>query len=502
MALRVLIDGVDVTRSVGPVSYVDQLNMRSKLRLPQLVVDDDSLQAAGVDIVEGEAIELRDVRPSRPIHTSDGAAIHTSDGAPLFAQDYVVRFGGTIERAEYVLGDVSNGEPDRYSVDAVSFDELADRHVIAKVYENVLAGDIIRDVIALKLAADGVTAAAVEDGPLIEFLLVDYWRASDVFRKVQELTGMITWIDARRVCHFHQRTHMVAPLEVSIASRKVANLRVTRSRERYRNIQIIRGGHDLTDLLTERFVGDGVQRTWNVAFPIGAVPTVTVNDVEQTVGIRGVENGKDWFWSKDETAISQDDGAPPLEAGDELAVTYRGLFKVIVVVQDDAEVAARQALQGGSGRYERVADEPNIDSAAVVAETAIAYLQRDGRVPNILMFDTLDEVRAGVLVPVHLPEHGMVDQFLVTAVSARYLAGDQFLYTITVTDGGHLGAWVQYFIDLAAKQRAAQARQDEILIAVRTLPAAVRCGVTLDLLAQPPASQIGVMAIGTGEIAA
>src|SRR5690606_2836220 len=126
----------------------------------------------------------------------------------------------------------------------------------------------------------------------------------------------------------------------------------------YRNSQYIKGGVDITDPQTEEFLGDGKRTAFTTGFKIAKVPTIKVNSTIKTVGIRGLDSGKDWYWSKGENTISQESSATPLESTDILSVTYQGEFPIVVITKDDAEIIARQTLEQNSGINEDVEDEP------------------------------------------------------------------------------------------------------------------------------------------------
>src|SRR5690606_91935 len=118
-----------------------------------------------------------------------------------------------------------------------------------------------------------------------------------------------------------------------------------------------RGSKDLTDVLTEYKTGDGQNKTFTVGFPIAKVPTITLNDVPQTVGIKGLESGKDWYWNKGDPVITQDNDATPLEPTDTLKIEYQGEYDIIIFVNDLADIAQRADIEETSGIVEHVEDQ-------------------------------------------------------------------------------------------------------------------------------------------------
>jgi len=59
-----------------------------------------------------------------------------------------------------------------------------------------------------------------------------------------------------------------------------------------------------------------------------------------------------------------------------VALTYRGLFPILVDERIDAEILARRALEGGTGVYEAIADDPAINVQNVAVTKALAYPQK------------------------------------------------------------------------------------------------------------------------------
>lgn len=75
--------------------------------------------------------------------------------------------------------------------------------------------------------------------------------------------------------------------------------------------------------------GDGKRRDFTMGFPLAQAPVITVNGQEQTVGVKGVDASKQWYYAVDDVVIAQDHDAAPLNAADTLVVAYTGLFPLI-----------------------------------------------------------------------------------------------------------------------------------------------------------------------------
>jgi hypothetical protein len=116
----------------------------------------------------------------------------------------------------------------------------------------------------------------------------------------------------------------------------------------------------------------------------------------------------------------------------------------------DAEILARRALEGGTGVYEAIADDPAINVQNVAVTKALAYLRKHGVIPQVVRFETdAPGLRPGQLLPVDIPAAGLGDNYLVESVSMRDMQGAVNRYTVTAVSGDALGGWLEWFSALA-----------------------------------------------------
>ena len=278
--MELTIGGVSVTRLLQPGSLecTDDLNARNTLRFT-----------------------LRGPAATAP-HPLPGQEVI------LLADDGTTRrFAGTIDDPQETLLPAGRWLVGHYT--AVDFNQLPDRFLVVETYAGVATEAIARDLVTTYLAADGVTIGTIDAGPTITRKLFNYRPLTEALEWLTEQTGYPWEITYRKVFHLRAPSGVGAPFAADRST--CLSMSARRPRGAYRNRQYIRAGHDLTRPRVESFTGDGTRRTFTVAFPAGAAPTVTVNAVAQTIGIRGVETGHDWYWNKESTEISQDDAAPP-----------------------------------------------------------------------------------------------------------------------------------------------------------------------------------------------
>lgn len=423
-----------------------------------------------------------------------GAVVEFKAGSKLL-------FSGSIDDTEEGL--TRGSPPMQVRVACVDYNQIADRRLVAEVFENKTLGYIVKFIVDKYLAVDGVTYSHVQDGQVITKAVFNYKPASSCFDELAELIGYAWNIDYAKDLHFFARETYTAPFSLTDTSTNYRNLKVKKTRSEYRNAQFIRAGHDLTDTLIERFKGDGETTTFTLAFPVGEQPSyIEVNDVAKTIGIQGVDTGKNWYWSKESNQISQDSNGTKLTASDALEVAYKGLFPIIVKSQDDQEVAVRTATEGGSGMYEAIDDDQSIELAGLAIQKADGLLRKFGRIPKVVEFETdsficasADELASGQLITIKNTAHGLDGSYLIDRITIRLVDGYP-VYSVRCLDGESIGGWVDFFKKLSVAGRKFVIRENEVLLLLQRASDVVAIVDSLTTVMQEPQ----LLLIESGEI--
>jgi hypothetical protein len=476
--LRLVIGGVDQTLKlrVNTLNFTDELNARNTLTCELNDLDGTYHPVVGQEVI-------------------------------LYALDGVTRlFAGTIDEPEEiaVLRRPTDTPVNIIRLTAVDFNQLADRKLAAEAYDNETFGNIVSDLITQYLAADGVTIGTVDAGPTFVRKVFNYRTIAECLNELSEDTGYNWWIDYDKSFHFRQREAITAPFSVSLSNSTIRRISVKTSRGAYRNRQYIRAGRDLTDVLLETFKGDGARQTFNVGFPIGETPSVLLNGVPQTVGIRGVDddNAFQWYWNKDASEVSQRSAGVPPTLADSLVIAYRGLYPVLVQAQDDGLIADRIAVEGGSGLYEAIEDYRDIDDADLAFSTAVAKIQRYGLIRRTITFETdEDGLFSSQLLTVALPQHNIAEDFLIQSVRAQDVNGKFLRYSVSVIDGDAVGGWIAFYQRLTAARRESVQRDNELLLLLRSMPDVVTAGDSFSIdVPTAKETRIGLAQIGRSEV--
>jgi hypothetical protein len=383
-------------------------------------------------------------------------------------------FAGTVDSVEEEIDASKRLRVKRLA--CVDYTQIADRHLVAYVYKpdeehpTVSAGDVIKDIVARFFVYGGVsegidTSPVEERASDREARLQLHARHRQAFDDIAELAGYIWYIDYEKRLHFTPKDRNAAPFGLTGDLPELAQPEDhARSRELYRNRQIVRAGTALTDERTDTVIAvEADQKLFELSYPVGTASAVTVNGVAKTLGVNGLHEGRDYYWSYNSNVLTAE-VAPGV--GAKVTLTYQGLFPILVDERIDAEILARRALEGGTGVYEAIADDPAINVQTVAVQKALAYLRKHGVIPQTIRFETdRPGLRPGQLLPVRVATAGLDDNYLIESVNMRDVQGAVNRYQVTAVSGDALGGWLEWFSALARQaQKFVLYDEDQVMM--------------------------------------
>jgi len=402
-------------------------------------------------------------------------AVRDDEGAKVFQRGQSVQiknkdneklFTGFIDSAtEKVISDTKK----IHSISCADNHYLADKRVAAKAYFNRTAGYIVNDLITTYLADEGISAGTIEEGPTIINAVFNYIPISQVLGQLAERSGNFWWyIDLDKKLHFRAFTAYAAPWTATGSDMDENTITLEHGNPKYRNKQIITGIKEQTSPQVETRKGDGNTRSFAMGYPLALVPTIKVNTVEKTVGIKGLDTGKDWYWSKGDPVITQDSEGTVLTVDDTLEITYVGQYDAVVVSTDFFAIEEQQIIEGvGTGIVEDVENEPGTQDMDAAFQTASMLLTKYAVQGRHLKFTTRKKGLApGQLLTVNLPKYGLNNvEMLIESVSIRE-EENIIYYDITAAEGPERGSWAKFFNMLAAMRNLGptEVSSSEILI--------------------------------------
>jgi hypothetical protein len=246
----------------------------------------------------------------------------------------------------------------------------------------------------------------------------------------------------------------------------VEGLQVEYSGDLYRN-QMVLKNVQAAQTFVQKFTGDGTTTSWSLDYPVapGTIPFLTLNGVTGlllSIGIKGQDTGKQYYYTPGGTAIDQDPSQQVLTGLQTLQVAYAGTFTTTVTRNNTGgfpgTVSQSQyaAIDGTSGIVTVIEDMSSSASTATMdVPAAEAYgdsqLQRFGVIGRTV---TMKSYRAGMQpgqqLSVFIPAHNMVNaQTLITQVDTEVQADSGgyplYKYTVIASEGPALADWAKVF---------------------------------------------------------
>ena len=332
---------------------------------------------------------------------------------------------------------------------------LADKRLIVKVYTDKTLEFIVEDIITDYLAAEGVhenVAGDIQVGPTIGTAIFNYVTAAEAFDALKEYSGFTWFIDEEIHIYFMDRATVKAPWNLDMATYKPlkGSVHLSTGNPLYRNRQYIKGGKGITALMAENFTADGVMQSFAVGFPIALEPTITDSVLgAQDVGIKGVDAGEDYYWSKGDNTVYAE--VIPVN-GRNVEVKYYGQYPLIALASNPAAIAAMAVIDGSTGMVETIATEAEHESAAAMQESAQAKLTTYCRDAEKLIYRTVDVGLApGQLQEITFSPFGFAaHEMLVESVSISAL-GELIIYEVTCIIGPSVGSWEKFFSSIITR---------------------------------------------------
>jgi hypothetical protein len=391
-------------------------------------------------------------------------------------------FGGYIDSSSERL--VSGRDVIKHNISCSDYHYLAEKRIVAKAWQDTNVETIVNYVLDQYLEAEGVVIGEIQAGGTVTQYIANYISAAEVLDQMAERAGFIWFIDEYKRLYFVDRTSYAAAWDLIetddfLIEDAFSGVSVTHANPEYRNRQYIIGTWEETDVQTEYAKGDGQTTSFPVAYKLGGEPEIYVSlnggdYVLKTVGKKGVDTGKDWYWAKNDQIISQDYNGTNLTENDILKIVYTGLYQIVVVTTDFAEIAGRKSVEGpeSSGIVENVRSDTSLSSREAALEEANAILDVYAMEGKKVEYTTSrGDLAAGVLQHIKITNHNIDDDCLIGSIKFRY-TNQQDFYDVVAYTGPVEDDWEDIFIALSNIQKKSASPDDvstsEVLLVLIT----------------------------------
>jgi len=371
----------------------------------------------------------------------------------------------------------------QYRVKCVDMTYLASKRIIAYVNRDIQAGQVVKDIVDNILTDEGVTYTtdSVKDGPQLSEAAFNYVSCERALDAVAEHAGSYWWkIDKDKVIHFKPRTEQSAPYNIQSRYDILEEPKTRFGNPKYRNRQYVQG-RSTTDLQTAIREGDGNKNAFTVSFPLAEAPTIYVDRgsgyVEESVGIKGIDSGYDWYWSKNDSVIAQDESGTILSSGEFIKIEYVGIWTVIAVAEELQEIGRQKEVEGDTtGVVEKMEKKSGFVGSDTAEEIANSKVEKYAQQSVKFEYRTTEfGLESGMLQMIRLTDYNIDDEMLITNVTTRrnITGSDDFTYyEIEAVKGAQYSSWGDYFKELDRKADAELRlglKEDEVVIILKTI---------------------------------
>jgi len=369
--------------------------------------------------------------------------------------DDVLEFGGIITSIKSY-----ESQPGFLAHDLVvqDYSKLLDNRRIGHSFEDKTAGYIINWMIDNILYEEGISAGTIEDAMEFDRVVFAYKTCTDAINYIAAATPGYNWIiDKNKKIHFISKYKNKCNSIINDTFQHY-DFSTELSLDQYINALYVEGGKKQTTLI-ENYSNvtpapDGVSRTFVLPFPLALEPVIQVNTgggwVTQTVGINGLTESKQFYWTYGSDSIIHDPTETVLAVGTLIRVTFTGLIDIRLVIRDEAKIAEMNAAEiYSTGVYEGIYVDKNITTDKNAYIIGYSVIEKYSKLDTITFkCQDIQDLSVNKLIYVDKLLFGISGWFLIESINASNFNPEVLTYEVTLLYGDSLGSWEQYFKSL------------------------------------------------------
>ena len=375
----------------------------------------------------------------------------------------VVMFGGSISEVERIRRNKNVSVLETNCSCVGIADRLERRLAGSYEFTGQTGGYIVGQILANSLSGDVTDASPsqIATGPVIDSLVLDYPTCREALDAVANLTQYEYYVNPDGTLSYFSPQSNACPMSITDGS-NCSKITTRETREDFCNRVTVRLANALKDPDTETFTGDSVSKSFSVTAPIAQAPQIWIGSpsVAQTIGIIGVDTGKDWYWQDGSTEIRQDDGGVAITTGTSIYVTYVGTEELTISAVNLASVSARATAENNSGIYHKLLKLDQRLTRANAQAVADAYVDAHSDLSVVLYVETNSgfepdciNVEPGQILAVSLTGYNCAGNYLVRSVNLQCQLFDQhaarWTAKIEAVSGPVLRNYIDVFRDLS-----------------------------------------------------
>jgi len=399
------------------------------------------------------------------VNDVNGATIGVGKEIKIY-NDSTYLWGGVIEQEQ---------DQDRdkttlwHSIKVQDYSRICSRVLVKKAYDNMSIDEIVKDFISRYFASYGITEGTIETG-LVTLNVISF-NYIDGESSLNELCtyGNYVWeIDKDKKLNFYTIGYVTNSTAMT-DSTSFTNMKRERSISNYFNKVYIKGDKKITvyrENKTPTPPPNGTSKTFIVKYPVAKAPKVEYRLaggpwLVATVGILGIDEGKQFYFTYNSPNIVQDDDMTELNtaSGDNIRISYYGLVPLFVVLNDTLEIASR-------GIYEAYIKNLLLSDTQDALTYGRNLLSKYSEVADNITFDLYTKTyEAGEQFYLSNTKRNITSElFFIDSITWKSRGPEGITYSYKVLDGASLGGWENYFYNLLRPEKIKLSDNEIIII--------------------------------------
>lgn len=310
-----------------------------------------------------------------------------------------------------------------YEITCKDYTEELDGKYVVEDYSNETVENIINDILSKYVPSGFILECDVAQ--TISYIKFNYSKPSQCLKDLADLVLGDWYVGYNKTIYFISKSTFSAPFSITDDNNKIikGSLVVKKDASQIKNTVFVRGGEYLGSSYTEKFVADGDQTTFNIAYQYSNL-SVSVNGTAKTVGVDNLTDAStvDCLYNFSAKTVKFPDASKPT-SGQVVSITGLPYIPVYVKAEElgsiskygvkefkivDSNIKSKQgaidrakaelqsyneSLSSGSfSSYEtglRTGQQINIDSEILKVSSAfvINRLSISAESPSLLRFD-------------------------------------------------------------------------------------------------------------------
>ena len=355
---------------------------------------------------------------------SVGDEIIVWDGDTKIFGGYVISVKEKIKRAEVL----------EYDVECKDYTYEMDRSLVVKSYENKTVAEIITDI-KNNYMPTGFTVNNVKCDLIVDYIAFNYEQPSKCLQQLADLVNYNWYVDYDKDIHFFSKFGEIAPFGLTDTNEKYIfdSLEIEEDLSQLKNYVFVRGGEYKAAQRSEKYVADGQQSQFPLAYKYAEKPGVDVNGVQKNVGVDGLDTfsqGYDFLWNYDAKYIV---ASGVLPANQVVTISGMPLFPILSRARDIVSIA-----KYGESRYKII--DKTISTREAARDRAKAELMAYSQPLKTGSFQTYQSgLRSGQLINVQSDIRGLNENFLIQKVNLRMLGANKGIWNVDIVSVKTLG---------------------------------------------------------------